>query len=171
MARVYCVPRWIISSSRSRIISCLMLGRIVAKLIASTATKKMSVSKTYPRSRPWGTAEFGTMRGRCMLVLGQRNVLAVVVKHILDFRVTGVDVDDFIAPVHDIAFSRNKDILVLRKENSLRFSSLVREAEELQVDGRRRWRWWRTLKNLRHWRFENLRNWRRIRHVDENIPP
>src|SRR5882762_3040977 len=171
MARVYCVPRWIISSSRSRIISCLMLGRIVAKLIASTATKKMSVSKTYPRSRPWGTAEFGTMRGRCMLVLGQRNVLAVVVKHVLDFSGTGVDVDDFIAPVHDIAFSRNKDIFVLRKENPLRFSSLVREPEKLQVDGRRRWRRRRALwSGIRRW-LDGYRNRRRIRHVDENIPP
>src|SRR5258708_8627147 len=120
MARVYCVPRWIISSSRSRIISCLMLGSIVAKLIASTATKKMSVSTTYPRSWLWGMAELVAGRRRCILVLGQRNVLAVVVKHILDFGGTGVDVDNFIAPVDDIALSRDEDIFVFRQENSLR---------------------------------------------------
>src|ERR1700704_5763842 len=99
MARVYCVPRWIISSSRSRIISCLMLGSIVARLMANTATKKMSVSKTYPRSWLRRMPEFVAGRGRCMLVLGQGNILAVVVKHVLDFGGTGVDVDDFIAPI------------------------------------------------------------------------
>src|SRR6266851_10433950 len=169
MARVYCAPRWIISSSRSRIISCLMLGSIVAKLIASTATKKMSVSKTYPRSWLWGMAELGTKRRRCMLVLGQRNVLTVVVKHILDFGGTGVDVDDVIAPVDDIALGCDEDIFVFRQENTLRFASLVREAEELQVDGRRRRRWRRTLRNVCNGRLDNYRNWRRIRHVDENI--
>src|ERR1700682_3090331 len=104
MARVYCVPRWIISSSRSRKISCLMLGRIVARLMASTATKKMSVSRTYPRSWLRGVAEFATGRSCCIeLVLCQRDTLAVVVEHILDLSRTRVDVDDLIAPVDDIA--------------------------------------------------------------------
>jgi len=59
-------------------------GSIVARLMANTATKKMSVSKTY--RVPWlrRMPEFVAGRGRCMLVLGQGNILAVVVKHVLD---------------------------------------------------------------------------------------
>jgi len=67
-----------------------MLGSIVARLMANTGHKKMSVSK---RIRVPGCGECRSSwlgEGACMLVLGQGNILAVVVKHVLDFGGTGL---------------------------------------------------------------------------------
>src|SRR5207253_5432219 len=79
-------------------------------------------------------------------VLRQRDTLPVVVKHVFHLHRSRADVDDLVTAIDNIAFHRNKDVVALRQESLARFSRLVCEAEELEIDG-----WWR-----RRWR----RNWR-----------
>jgi len=57
----------------------------------------------------------------------------VVVENILDFGGAGVDVDDFIAPIDDIAFGRDKDVFVLRKEDSLRSPALFAKPKNFRL--------------------------------------
>src|SRR3954453_14575224 len=77
------------------------------------------------------------------LSLRQRNVLAVVAQDVEDLYTVRRNPDPFIPSIHDVALSRNKNILIFDEKNSFRY---IRPAGcksiKFEIARRRRW-WWR----------------------------
>src|SRR5436305_12281883 len=79
-----------------------------------------------------------------MSARGEGDGLAVVIEDVLNLnRIVG-DVDDAIAPIHNLAFASEKDVVTRQEEDLLGLAGLAGKAIKLQVDGRRWRRRWRT---------------------------
>src|SRR5579862_4070495 len=80
--------------------------------------------------------------------LREWNALPVVVEDVFDINRIRADADDFVTPVHDVAFGGDEHVFALREEDSLRLTGLAGKAEELEHDGRG---WRRGLGNEGFW--------------------
>lgn len=76
------------------------------------------------------------------LSLCQWDALAIVVQDVLNFHRICANVEHLVAPVDDVAFGRDEDVLPSRQKHFLGLAGLAGKSEELQVDGGR----WRRLR-------------------------
>src|SRR5439155_11287093 len=118
--------------------------------------------------------EFSNACGkRDFLSLGEWNTLPIIIQHIFHFNCHRRDAQNFVTAVDNVAFGRNKHVIPLRQEDSLRLTGLIGETKKLQ---RNRWRRWRSLRNRRRGIlsmvscaiFFRLRD---FHHVTEDVPP
>ena len=100
----------------------------------------------------------------------QREALGIVIEHVFYFHGSRPDVQNSIATIDDVAFTRNEYIFPLRKKNFLRLAGLIGEPKKLKVD----WRWRRRL--CRSWIRRRVRGtgrnwpWNRFGLSYENVP-
>src|SRR5438445_1780502 len=126
-----------------------MLGATAAAAMASTVMNNISMSRMYPCSllRFIRDGILECMREEGFLSLGEWNTLPIIIQHIFHFNCHRRDAQNFVAAVDNVALGRNKHVIALRQEDSLRLTRLIRKPKKLQ---RNRWRRWRPLRN--RWR-------------------
>src|SRR3989475_12249585 len=89
--------------------------------------------------------EFSNACGkRDFLSLGEWNTLPIIIQHIFHFNCHRRDAQNFVAAVDNVALGRNKNVIALRQEDSLRVTRVFRKPKKLQ---RKPWRRWRALRN------------------------
>src|SRR5690348_7821932 len=99
-----------------------MLGATAAAAMASTVMNNISMRRMYPCSSPLFIRDgiLESMRDEGRLSLGEWDALPVVIQHIFYFNCHRRDAQNFVAAVDNVAFGRNKHIIALRQEDSLR---------------------------------------------------
>src|SRR5215472_928007 len=111
------------------------------------------------------------MKRLSLRILRERNRLLIVVQDVFNLDRRRVDMDDLVAPVHNVAFHRDEDVALFREEYLLLLARLAGKAEKLQRNcwrlWRRRWRGWSGFAWRQTYRGNRLLN--DLRHRHKNV--